>query len=48
LGSDAFVIALTAWGHSKTRDLARSAGFDVSLLEPVASSDVVQLIEHHV
>jgi len=47
-GSDAFVIALTGWGHSKTRALARSAGFDAYLLKPVASTDVVELIERHV
>jgi PAS domain S-box-containing protein len=44
-GKAATLVALTGWGQSEDRRRSRAAGFDVHLVKPVATEQLVEVLE---
>ena len=44
-GKTATLVALTGWGQSEDRRRSRAAGFDVHLVKPVATEQLVEVLE---
>src|SRR4051794_22047799 len=44
LGSDVFLIALTGYGQPEDKDLAKQAGFDAHLTQPMHPDDLLRML----